>query len=193
MNHEKRGGRIRRARRKKYSKTSDISFRRNRQIRSNQVRLIDHTGKNHGVVDTRDALQMAYDAELDLVEVASNADPPVARIIDYSKFVYEKQRKEREARKNQKTVEIKTIRLKVKTSDFHREIQVKKARGWLDDGKKVKAEIRFYAREITMPELGYAMMNAVWEDLKDIAVMEQAPQMDRRTMIMMMAPANPKS
>ncbi|MCO5182833.1 MAG: translation initiation factor IF-3 [Anaerolineae bacterium] len=154
---------------------------------------MDHNGKNHGVVDTRDALQMAIDADLDLVEVAPAADPPVARIIDYSKFIYEKHRKEREARKNQKTVEIKTIRLKVKTSDFHRDIQIKKARGWLEEGKKVKAEIRFYAREITMPELGRAMMDTIWEELKDIAVMEQAPQMDRRTMVMMLAPANEKS
>lgn len=135
---------------------------------------------------------MAVDAGLDLVEVAPNAKPPVARIIEYSKFVYERQRKEREARKNQKTVEIKTIRLKVKTADFHRELQVKKARGWLEEGKKVKAVIRFYAREITMPELGTAMMNSVWEDLKDIAVIEQNPQMDRRTMVMMLAPLSEK-
>jgi translation initiation factor IF-3 len=135
---------------------------------------------------------MAVDAGLDLVEVAPNANPPVARIIEYSKFVYERQRKEREARKNQKTVEIKTIRLKVKTADFHRELQVKKARGWLEEGKKVKAVIRFYAREITMPELGRAMMDSVWEDLKEIAVIEQAPQMDRRTMVMMLAPLSEK-
>jgi translation initiation factor IF-3 len=135
---------------------------------------------------------MAVDAGLDLVEVAPNGNPPVARIIEYSKFVYERQRKEREARRNQKTVEIKTIRLKVKTADFHRELQVKKARGWLEEGKKVKTVIRFYAREITMPELGRAMMDSVWEDLKDISVIEQAPQMDRRTMVMMLAPLSEK-
>lgn len=133
---------------------------------------------------------MALEAGLDLVEVAPNAKPPVARIIDYSKFVYERQRKEREARKNRTKVEIKTIRLKVKTSDFHKNIQLKRARGWLEDGKKVKVEIRFYAREITMPELGRAIMDEVRDELKELSVVEQRPQMDRRTMVMMLAPAS---
>lgn len=154
------------------------------------MRLIDANGQNVGVVSTRDAQQMALEAGLDLVEVAPNAKPPVARIIDYSKFVYERQRKEREARKNRTKVEIKTIRLKVKTSDFHKNIQLKRARGWLEDGKKVKVEIRFYAREITMPELGRAIMDEVRDELKELSVVEQRPQMDRRTMVMMLAPAS---
>lgn len=154
------------------------------------VLLIDHNGQNHGVVATAEALQMAYDAELDLVEVAPNADPPVARITDYSKFVYEKTRREREARKNRKKVEIKTIKLKLKTADFHRDIQVKKAKGWLEDGKKVKVEIRFYGREITYPELGQEIMAGVMKDLENLATVEQAAKLEGRNMIMVLAPAS---
>lgn len=152
--------------------------------------LIDQDNKNVGEVDTRDALRMAMEAELDLVEVAPNAKPPVARILDYSKFIYEKKRKEREARKNQKKTEIKTIKLKLKTADFHKDIQVKRARGWLEEGKKVKAEIRFYGREITYPELGRKIMSEVIEDLKELGTVEQRPQMEGRTMVMMLAPIN---
>lgn len=150
--------------------------------------LIDQNNVNVGEVDTRDALRMATEAELDLVEVAPNAKPPVARILDYSKFIYEKKRKEREARKNQKKTEIKTIKLKLKTADFHKDIQVKRAKGWLEEGKKVKAEIRFYGREITYPELGRKIMAEVVEDLKEFGSVEQRPQMEGRTMVMMLAP-----
>jgi translation initiation factor IF-3 len=179
---------IRRARRKKPQR-STISYRRNRQIRVPNLRLIDENGENKGVVSTSEALDMAYEAELDLVEVAPNANPPVARITDYSKFVYEKTRREREARKNRKKVEIKTIKLKLKTADFHRGIQVRKARGWLEEGKKVKVEIRFYGREITYPELGHEIMNGVFEELKDVGAKEQEPNLEGRNMIMMLAPA----
>lgn len=150
--------------------------------------LIDQNNHNHGVVSTRHALNLAYDAELDLVEVAPNAKPPVAKIIDYSKFAYEKKRREREARKNQKKIEIKTIKLKLKTGEFHRNLQVKKARGWLEDGKKVKVSIRFYGREITYPELGRKIMAGVIEDLKEVGSVEQRPQFEGRTMVMMLAP-----
>ena len=150
--------------------------------------LIDATNTNVGKVDTRRALEMAEEAELDLVEVAPNARPPVARILDYSKFVYERKRKEREARQNQKKVEIKTIRLKLKTSDFHREIQTKRALGWLGEGKKVKAEIRFYGREITYPELGHEIMKSVAAELSEVGTVETKARMDGRKMIMMMAP-----
>lgn len=150
--------------------------------------LIDQNNQNHGVVPTAKALEMALTAELDLVEVAPNSRPPVARILDYSKFIYERKRREREARKNQKKIEIKTIKLKLKTAEFHRNIQLKKARGWLGDGKKVKVEIRFYGREITYPELGRKIMDDVIADLKEIGSVEQQPQFEGRTMVMMLAP-----
>ena len=150
--------------------------------------LIDHNNQNLGKVDTRDALRMAEEAGLDLVEVAPRAKPPVARILDYSKFVYERKRKEREARQNQKKIEIKTIRMKLKTGEFHQEIQVKRALGWLKEGKKVKAEIRFYGREITYPELGRKIMQKITEELAEVSTVETRPRMDGRKMIMMFAP-----
>lgn len=152
------------------------------------MRLIDQEGVNQGIVPTRDALQMALDAELDLVEVAPNARPPVARITDYSKFIYERTRKEKEARRNRKKVEIKTVRMKLKTADFHREIGIKRARGWLEEGKKVKFEIRFYGREITYPEIGERIMQECYEELKELATIEQKPQLEGRNMVMMLAP-----
>jgi translation initiation factor IF-3 len=139
-------------------------------------------------MDTRDALDRAGAVGLDLVEVAPQADPPVARIMDYGKFAYEQAKKEREARKQQKTVEIKGIRLTIDTSEFHRNIKVKKARGWLEEGKKVKVSIRFYGREITRPEIGTEVMESIATQLEDVAVVEQQPNLEGRNMIMMLAP-----
>lgn len=129
---------------------------------------------------------MAMDVDLDLVEVAPSAKPPVARILDYSKFVYEKKRRVREARKNQKKIEMKTIKLTLKTADFHRGIQIRKARGWLEESKKVKVEIRFHGREITYPELGRKIMQEVIEELQGIAIVEQKPLLEGRNMVMML-------
>lgn len=131
---------------------------------------------------------MAREANLDLVEVAPNASPPVARIMDYSKFIYEKKRKEREARKNQKKVEIKTVKLKVNTAQFHQDLSVRRAHEWLAEGKKVKVEIRFVGREMDYPELGHKTMLEVADFLKEVSSIEQQPQFDGRTMIMMLTP-----
>jgi translation initiation factor IF-3 len=153
-----------------------------------EVRLIDHEGTNHGVVPTEQARDMAQEAELDLVEVAPNANPPVCRIMDYGKFSYEQTKKEREARKRQKKVEIKTIRLTPRTDDFHRNIGVRNARRWLAEGKKVKFMVRFRAREITYPEIGQNMLQEIAEDLKDVAVVEQRPTLEGWRMTLMMSP-----
>jgi translation initiation factor IF-3 len=150
--------------------------------------LIDHTGTNHGVVQTRDALDMAREAELDLVEVAPTADPPVCRIMDYGKFSYEQTKKEREARKRQKKVEIKTIRLTPRTGEFHRDIGVRNARRWLEEGKKVKFMVRFKAREISYPEIGQRALDKIAEELSDIAVIEQKPKLEGWRMTLMLTP-----
>jgi translation initiation factor IF-3 len=131
---------------------------------------------------------LAREADLDLVEVAPNANPPVCRIMDYGKFVYEQTRKEREARKRQKKVEIKTIRLTPRTDDFHRGIGVKNARRWLGEGKKVKFMVRFKAREITYPEIGQRMLQGIAEELSDIAEVEQKPNLEGWRMTMMLTP-----
>jgi translation initiation factor IF-3 len=152
------------------------------------VRLIDADGTNHGVVPIEEARDLANEAELDLVEVAPNAKPPVCRIMDYGKFSYEQTRKEREARKRQKKVEIKTIRLTPRTDDFHRGIGVKKGRKWLEEGKKVKFMVRFRAREITYPEIGQDMLQGIADELSDIAVVEQKPNLEGWRMTMMLSP-----
>ncbi|NDJ79134.1 MAG: translation initiation factor IF-3 [Chloroflexi bacterium] len=167
-------------------------YRVNERIRAREVRLITDTNDNVGVVPIREALQMAADRDLDLVEVAPNADPPVCRIMDFGKFQYERAKKEREARKQQKQVEVKEIRLRPKTDDHHRSFKVRDARRWLEDGMKVKVRIRFRGREITYPEIARDMLREVAEELDDVAVVEQAPNMEGRTMLMVLAPAGEK-
>jgi translation initiation factor IF-3 len=140
------------------------------------------------VVSIREARDIADEAELDLVEVAPNANPPVVRVMNYGKFIYEKTRKEREARKHQKQIEIKTIKLTPKIAEFHRDTKVRRARGWLEEGKKVKVVVRFRGREITYPELGQEMMESVAEDLKELSTVEQRPNLEGWQMTMMLAP-----
>lgn len=132
---------------------------------------------------------MAHEAELDLVEVAPNADPPVCRVMDFGKFIYERAKKEREARKAQTKIEVKEIRLRPKTNEHHRDLKVRDARRWLEEGNKVKVRIRFRGREITYPEIALTDLRLVAEALGDIAVVEQAPALEGRTMLMVLAPS----
>jgi translation initiation factor IF-3 len=152
------------------------------------VRLIGANGENVGVVSIEDARRMAQEAELDLVEVAPNSDPPVCRIMDFGKFIYERAKKEREARKAQTKIEVKEIRLRPKTNEHHRDLKVRDARRWLADGMKVKVRIRFRGREITYPEIALNDLKEVAEELADVAVVEQAPALEGRTMLMVLAP-----
>ncbi len=167
-------------------------YRVNDRIRAREVRLITDENENIGVVPIQKALQLAADRDLDLVEVAPNADPPVCRIMDFGKFQYERAKKEREARKQQKQIEVKEIRLRPKTDDHHRSFKVRDARRWLEEGMKVKVRIRFRGREITYPEIAHEMLQEVAAELDDIAVVEQAPNMEGRTMLMVLAPAPDK-
>ncbi len=135
-----------------------------------------------------DALKLAEEAELDLVEVAPNARPPVCRILDFGKYAYEQTKKDREARKHQKKVEIKTIRLTPRTDDYHIDIGVRTARRWLNEGKKVRFMVRFKSREISYPEIGQKNLQDIAEQLSDIAVVEQKPTLEGWRMNMTMAP-----
>jgi translation initiation factor IF-3 len=157
-------------------------------IRVPEVRLIGADGENIGVTPIRDAIRMAREADLDLVEVAPTAEPPVCRIMDFGKFLYEKTKKDREARKAQTKIEIKEIRLRPKTNEHHRGFKVKDARRWLQDGMKVKVTIRFRGREITYPELALEDLKEIAEDLSDLAQVEQAPNLEGKMMSMMLAP-----
>ncbi len=136
--------------------------------------------------------ELAEEADLDLVEVAPNSDPPVCRILDYGKFLYEKAKKDREARKAQTKVEIKEVRLRPKTSEHHRSFKVRDARRWLEEGKKVRVRIRFRGREIHYPEIALEDLQGIADELSDIGAIEQAPMMEGRTMLMTLAPAKTK-
>jgi len=135
---------------------------------------------------------MAQEAELDLVEVAPNADPPVCRVMNFGKFLYERTKKEREARKAQTKIEVKEIRLRPKTNEHHRGFKVRDARRWLEDGMKVKVRIRFRGREITYPEIALNDLKAIAEDLADIAIVEQTPSLEGQSMLMILAPSKIK-
>lgn len=143
-------------------------------------------------MSTQDALRVAQESNLDLVEVAPNADPPVCRVMDVGKYIYERKKKEREAKKAQSKVEIKEIRLRPKTSEHHRGFKVRDARRWLKEGKKVKVRIRFRGREIHYPEIALEDLKEIAEELDDIAVIEHAPSREGRTMLMVLAPSKPQ-
>ncbi len=132
---------------------------------------------------------MARDAELDLVEVAPNTAPPVCRIMDFGKFLYEREKKEREARKAQTKVEIKEIRLRPKTNDAHREFKVDDARRWLEHNMKVRVTIRFRGREITYPEIALEDLKEIAQELSNVSTVEQPPAIEGRAMSMLLAPS----
>ena len=160
-------------------------------IRIPEIRVIDNQGNNLGVMSNKEALQIARDRDLDLVEVSPNANPPVCRIIDFGKFLYERTKKEKEAKKSQVKIEVKEIRLRPKTNDHHRSFKTRDARRWLLENKKVRVTVRFRGREITYPELALEDLKEIAEELSDIATIEQAPAMEGRVMSMLMSP-NPK-
>jgi translation initiation factor IF-3 len=143
-------------------------------------------------VSIQEALRLARESELDLVEVSPTAEPPVCKVMDYGKFLYELAKKEREAKKAQKVIEVKEIRLRPKTDDHHRGFKVRDARRWLEEGMKVKVRVHFRGREITYPDIARAELASVSDELADIAVVEQRPDMEGRTMLMVLAPAPKK-
>jgi len=153
--------------------------------------LITDTGENM-VVTLSAALKMAEERTLDLVEVSPNADPPVCRIMDFGKFQFERQKRERKARKQQKVIEVKEIQLLPKTDDYHLSFKVKDARRWLGEGMKVRVRIRFRGREITHSEIGRERLERIANELSDIASIEQFPKMEGNTMLMILTPGEKK-
>ncbi len=142
-----------------------------------------------GVVSTRDALKMAREAELDLVEVAPNSTPPVCRIMDFGKFLYEREKKDREARKSQTKIEVKEIRLRPKTNEAHRDFKVDDARRWLEHNMKVRVTIRFRGREITYPEIALEDLKEIAQQLSEVSTVEQPPAIEGRNMSMLLVPS----
>jgi translation initiation factor IF-3 len=152
------------------------------------VRLIGEDGQHIGIVPIGEALERAQAADLDLVEISPNAEPPVVKVMDYGKFLYEQSKREREARKAQKQIEVKEIRLRPKTSEHHKSFKVRNARRWLESGMKVKARIRFRGREFHYPEIARELLDGIAEELSDVGEVEQRPNMEGRTMLMVLAP-----
>lgn len=153
--------------------------------------MIGPAGENVGVVSIKQALQIARDAEMDLVEVSPNTVPPVCRVMDFGKFIYERAKKEREAKKAQTKIEVKEIRLRPKTNEAHRGFKVDDARRWLNQGHKVRVTIKFRGREMDYPEIALEDLKEIAQSLADISMIETPPQMEGRTMLVVLAPAKP--
>ena len=162
--------------------------RRNGEIRVPRVRVIGSDGEMIGVLSRDDALRMAEDEGLDLVEIQPNADPPVCKIMDFGKFRFEQQKKASEAKKKQKQVEIKELKFRPVTDEGDYQIKLRNMRRFLAEGDRVKVVVRFRGREMAHTELGLAMTRRIEEELKDDVTIEQRPKLEGRQMIMMIAP-----
>jgi translation initiation factor IF-3 len=162
--------------------------RMNEDIRVPEVRLIDQTGQNVGVVATSVAIARAAEAGLDLVEIAPDSKPPVAKILDYGKFKYQEQKKAAEARKRQKVVEIKEIKMRPSIDDHDYDVKMRSIKRFFDEGDKVKVTLRFRGRELSHQELGWQVLQRVKSDTEPIAKVEAEPRMEGRQMVMVLAP-----
>ncbi|WLV23758.1 translation initiation factor IF-3 [Aciduricibacillus chroicocephali] len=160
----------------------------NEKIRAREVRLIDSNGDQLGVKSRVEALEIASKRNLDLVLVAPNAKPPVCRIMDYGKFRYEQQKKDKEARKNQKIINVKEVRFTPGIGDHDFNTKLRNARKFLENGDKVKAAVRFRGRAITHKELGQEVLDRLAEEVKDVATVESKAKMEGRNMFIMLAP-----
>ena len=150
--------------------------------------MIDEEGKQVGIINTQEALRMAEERGLDLVEVAPNADPPVCRLMDYGKFLYDQSKKEREARKKQKTIDVKEVQLSINIDSHHVQVKSNQARRFLAEGDKVKFAILLKGRQRVHPELGIQMLEQIAESLRDVATVEVRPQAEGRSLLMIVAP-----
>lgn len=150
--------------------------------------MVDENGQMRGVVLTRDAIKMAQEAGLDLVEVSPNAEPPVCKILDYGKYKYEQQKKAAEARKKQKIVEVKEVKISPRIEKHDYEVKMRNTRRFLDNGDKVKVTMRLRGREIAHQDIGFALLKQMLEELQEIVTVELAPKLEGRQMIMIIAP-----
>lgn len=160
----------------------------NEQIKTASIRLIDEKGNMVGVVNVREALALAERAGLDLVEVSPNAEPPVCKIIDYGKYKYEAQKKAHEARKKQKVIVIKEIKLRPTIDKHDLEIKMRSVHQFLGEGDKVKVTMRFRGREIAHQEIGMNLLKKVQEDLGESAKIEQSPRFEGKQIVMLLGP-----
>ncbi|MBZ0224793.1 MAG: translation initiation factor IF-3 [Comamonas sp.] len=166
--------------------------RLNREIMAPEVRLSGPDNEAIGIVSLQEALRMAGDLDVDLVEIAATANPPVCRLMDYGKFKYQEQKKAAEAKAKQTVIDIKEVKFRPGTDDGDYNIKMRNIRRFLADGDKVKVTLRFRGREITHQNLGLDLLNRVRDELADTILVEQFPKLEGRQMIMMIAPARKK-
>lgn len=163
-------------------------MRRNELIRAREVRVIGSEGDQLGIMPRNDAIELAREAGLDLVEVAATSDPPVCRIMDYGKFKYEQQKKKADAKKRQSVIQIKEIKVRPKTDDHDYETKLRHVRRFLEDGDRCKVTVFFRGREIVHKDRGLAILERMVQDLADVAKMEQEPRAEGRTLQMLLVP-----
>ncbi|GGE89683.1 translation initiation factor IF-3 [Stappia taiwanensis] len=152
------------------------------------MQLIDHDGSNLGVTPTEEALQRAVDAGLDLVEISPNSSPPVCKILDYGRYKYQSQKKAAEARKKQKVVEVKEIKMRPNIDTHDYEVKMRNMKRFFDEGDKVKVTLRFRGREMAHQDLGIALLNKVRDETAEFAKVESHPRLEGRQMVMVLAP-----
>ena len=160
----------------------------NEEIRAPQVRLIDQDGEMQGVMSAREALARAYDVGMDLLEISPNAEPPVCKITDFGKVKYEQQKKANEARKRQKVVEIKEIKVRPNIDDHDYEVKMRQMKGFIGEGDKVKVTLRFRGREMAHQDLGAKVLERIRNEMAEAVKVESMPRLENRQMIMVLAP-----
>ncbi len=168
------------------NKKSDVIM--NEDITAKELRCTSDDGTNHGIIPTSQALAIADEAGLDLVLIAPDATPPVAKIMDYSKFKYQQEKKKKEAKKNQKVIVIKEIKLSVKIAENDINYKVKHAKEFLEEGNHVKFRVFLKGREMSNPEAGVEVLNRVWHMIEDIAIMDKEPKLEGRYVNLLVTP-----
>jgi translation initiation factor IF-3 len=160
----------------------------NWEIKAPEVRVIDPDGKQLGVLPVKEAIKIAEERGLDLVEVAPNSQPPVCRIMNYGKYKYQQSKRTQEARKHQTVIHIKEVKVRPRTEEHDFQFKLRHVKRFLDEGNKVKISILFRGREIAHPEFGKELLNRFVEGVKDVTVIEQSPRLEGRNMVMILAP-----
>jgi len=169
-------------------KGKNITFRVNKQIKAKAVRVIDEDGTQLGVMPLNEAIDAAAEKGLDLVEVAPNADPPVCRIMDVGKFKYQQKKKAQIAKKKQHVIQVKEVRMRPKIEEHDYQVKLRHLKRFLEDGNKAKVNVRFRGREMAFVETGKEVLERIMKDLSEIAVVEKAPAMDGKNLVLVLAP-----
>jgi translation initiation factor IF-3 len=160
----------------------------NWQIRAPEVRVVGHDGKQIGILPLKEAMKLAEEQGLDLVEVAPQATPPVCRIMNYGKYKYQQSKKIQEAKKHQTVIQVKEVKIRPRTEEHDLQFKLRHAKRFLSEGNKVKVSMLFRGREIAHPEMGRELLDRIVAELKDLMVIEQAPRLEGRSMVMLLAP-----